>query len=279
VIRRLRFDLKRAAGTFLFLAAVAGLLAVTSTIPSPRAGALIVGAVIVLSAVAGFTRSLLFIPPEVARPVRFRCTLCSAAHLREANKLAAQYYGRDRLPSTLVESWRQKNPFAFACLLTDDGSLEAAFGTIAVSQSFMDQFIVGNVVESQLSANDVLTWEDTRRADRIYISGVVVKDAGTWRGHERAQVLVWAMLRYFTQFFDRGVLRRLYALAATGEGELLLKGLGFELEVPAETRRDRHNLYCAHVADTWIDDIESRLPDYAHICSFDIAYSPSAEES
>lgn len=279
MIRGLRFDPKRAAAAFAVLVpVVAALLALTDTIPSPPFGGLIVALVIILSLVAGSTRSLLFIPPEVASPLRLRCTLCSAGNLREANELAAQYYGRDRIPNPLAESWRQKNPFAFACLLTDDGRLDASFGAMALSQSFMDQLIAGNVVESQLDPRDILTWEETRRADRIYISGVVVRDAGTDLGHERARILIWSMLRYFTEFFDRPFVKRLYALAATDDGERLLKGLGFELEVAAENRRDRHNLYSVDLGGTWIDDTEKRFPDYAHICSFDISDPPNRKE-
>jgi hypothetical protein len=40
----------------------------------------------------------------------------------------------------------------------------------------------------------------------------------------------------------------IYAIAATGPGESLLRRLGFQLLKPAGTRRDFHNLFCAKPA-------------------------------
>lgn len=269
MIRGLRFDPKRGMGLFVILVGVVSvLLALTGTVPSPAVAVIIVVTVILLSAASAVRRRDDFIPEEAARLSPLTCRICTSAWLREANRIAAVYYRRDRIPNELVEEWRRRNPYAFACLLDGEERVVASFGVMALSDSFMDQFIAGNVVESQLSTADIHDWENTRRAERLYISGVVVLDAGTPKGQERARIMMWSMIRYFRQFFDPSSVKQVYALATTNQGERILQHLGFDLTVAAEKRRDSHNLYRVDLTPQWVDRTERLVPDYSNVCGF-----------
>jgi hypothetical protein len=57
---------------------------------------------------------------------------------------------------------------------------------------------------------------------------------------------------------DRDRLEKIYAIAATPAGKALMTDLGFELQRPAERRKDAHDLFVARPSD-----IENRV---AMIC-------------
>jgi hypothetical protein len=81
--------------------------------------------------------------------------------------------------------------------------------------------------------------------------------------------MMWSMLVYVRRFFDLTKPRRVYALAATTEGERILRKLSFEIHTPAEARRDHHDLYYLSVTPEAISRIETLVPDYSHLCSID----------
>lgn len=276
--RSLEFDGKRAFAAFVITIGIcegfAGLLTLLNVLPS-RWLAEIALAMLVLAAVvtalAGFKQRTHLPVQSMEHLTKFRCAICTEACLREANEIASGSYGSDRIANELAEQWRSRSPRSFVCLLDEAGEVTASFGVMGLEKSFFDQFVAGNIFEHDLRAKDILNWSNTRKAKRIYISGVIVRDAGTPVGHERARMMLWVMFKYFSQEFDLNRLSEIYALAATPAGERMLnKHLGFQLVVPLERRKDKHNLYRLTVTPASIAHIENLLPEYNHLCTFEV---------
>ena len=266
-----RWSSRRAIGAFFVLApTVAALLAIFSTAPDLRAGACLLALISALSIGAGLSPRQLHISPTIVEESRvLHAKICSPGELREANEIAAAHYGHDSIPNALAEDWRQASPNSFVCLLDQNSQVVASFGILGLSQRFLDFFIDGRLVEADLTPHDLLPWDETINQEAVYISGVVVRDAGSARGQDRARIMMWSMLMYFRALFDMTKLQRVYALAATPDGEHILPKLGFQIQTFADARRDHHNLYVLPVSNETISRIDNLLPDYSHLCRID----------
>lgn len=273
-----RWSLRRAGVAFpIFITVAAGIVALFGAVPDLRVGFCLLALICALSLCAGLAARQTHISPGIIEePRALVAKVCSAAELREANELA--HYGRDSIPNTLAEAWREASPNSFVCLIDQHPHVVASFGILGLSASFLDQFLHGRLIESQLTAADLLPWSQTLSQEALYISGVVVRDAGSPRGWRWASIMMWSMLVYVRTFFDLTKPRRVYALAATPEGERILRKLNFEIYTPAEARLDHHNLYYLSVTPEAISRIDARLPDYSHLCSIDFStvHEPAA---
>src|SRR5438034_158547 len=132
-----------------------------------------------------------------------------------------------------------KNPTGFVQIVNSAGELCASFGILGLTKGFTEQFMAGKVADTQLSSEDVLTPEKSRRAENLYISGVVVRDAEKPIGHKRASVMLWSMLHYMKQVYGKRKERRLYAVAVNQKSERMLRRFGFQLLATKDSRVDR----------------------------------------
>ena len=173
----------------------------------------------------------------------YACGFCTETSLAEACDLTKPHYRDEYVASEQAELWRQKNPKGFVQLLNKDGELSASFGVIALTKSFTDQFFKGNVADLNLKDFDVLDFKESKRASKLYISGVVVRDPDTHLGRKRTAVMLWVMVCYLEKLYGVRKKRTLYAIAVTEVSKRLLENLGFEIACDAKHRQDRYHLY------------------------------------
>lgn len=264
------------ASSIFFLAAIIG---ITGYQPNLYLVSIVVAAALVGSFLYGVFRARLIHIPDIlirvpAGSTLQGCKFCTAAELAEANSLAAACYRRDAIPDELVEQWRLKNPTMYACVLDQAGSLVAALGVMPLTDSFMELFIEGKVVESQIGSKNIHGPNENRKALKLYISGVVVRDPGTQRGQMRASILLWATVQYLVKLYGTHKKRTLYALAATKQGESILKHLNFSVACPASQRLDKHNLYSLEWSRDTLRNVKAMIPDYRLMCTIDLKYTP-----
>ena len=128
----------------------------------------------------------------------------------------------------------------------------AAFGLLALRDSFMDLFIDGRIEDLKLRDNDILTGSNAKKCERLYISGVVVRDPGKLVGHRRTKVMLWAMLQHLKREYGLRKIRELYAIAVTRESERLMRNLQFEHIGESSGRLDKCPLYrCVLTRANW----------------------------
>jgi hypothetical protein len=128
-------------------------------------------------------------------------------------------------------------------MLSSKGVLCASFGILALGDSFMDLFLSGKVSDSALSEEDICTYGESRRADKLYISGVVVRDADKLIRGKRAGVMLWAMLKYVQKHYGLKQKRQLYAIAVNNLSDKILIKCGFNMIADKVTRSDKCSLY------------------------------------
>lgn len=180
------------------------------------------------------------------------CEFCSPNELREACELTKPFYGHEYVDFSLAESWRQKNPKGFVQITNSQHNLCACFGVLALSDSFMEHFILGELADTQLLSADICDFEDSIKCTKLYISGVVVRDPSTYIGSKRARVMLWSMLVYLEKLYGLNESRELFAIGVTEEAEKLMKHLGFQIIQEKRHRVDKCNLYSFNLSkDSW----------------------------
>jgi CHAT domain-containing protein len=208
---------------------------------------------------------------EMGSERSYRAEYCTGAALREACDLTKDCYGQEYVSHDVAEQWRVKNLQAFVQIRDPAKGLCAAFGVLALSDSFMEQFIRGTVTDHQLGADDVLAPDESRRCTRLYLSGVVVRDAGSFLASKRARVMCWTILEYIRQLYGLSGQRDLYAIAVTKESSRLMANLGFSVEASAGGRKDQCDLYRFRLTEASWKELLCRVYDCSVVCSCEFA--------
>lgn len=216
---------------------------------------------------------------EIGTEPSFRAELCTAAALREACDLTRDSYRHEYVSHQIAEQWRIKNPRAFVQIIKPDNRLCAAFGVLALSESFMEQFIGGRVSDLQLGGDDIHSWPESEKCSRLYLSGVVVLDPSTIPGCKRARVMLWVMLEYVRQLYGLKTRRQLYAVAVTKESIRLMSSLGFVVETPAANRIDKCDLYRYELTEASWNALLSRIGNLSPMCSCDFDLRERGEKA
>lgn len=213
---------------------------------------------------------LVYIPPAFVDEMNCdgggECKFATADRLAEACKLTKPFYGTDYVDCAIAEQWRLKNPTAFLEVSNEEGELCSCFGILGLNESCFDEFINGRVKDNELKSADILDSEATKKASRLYLSGVVVRDPGTIQGAKRARIMAWCILAFIKKQFGLRRSRHLYALAVSEEGERMLRHSGFAVVTPKEQRHDKHNLYCFELtSDSW-RRLAGKIADCSRSC-------------
>ena len=193
----------------------------------------------------------------------YEVTLCDGATLREANALTKPYYHREYVSDDVAEKWRKKNPRGFVSIRNNKQELCAAFGVLAMEESFFAQFIKGRVLDNELEHDDILSFKQSKKSSKLYISGVVVRDPESTQGKRRACVMVWVMIEYLRRMYGTKQQRTVYALAVSKTSENMLRRYGFTVISPRNCRRDRLNLYSLPLNSGVMRKLEGRIGDWS----------------
>jgi hypothetical protein len=189
----------------------------------------------------------------------YRCDFSTSELLAEACEMTKPHYGDEYVSADKAEQWRLKNPKAFAHLVNKDGELCASFGVLALTPSFTDQFFKGRVTDLQLDASEILSFEESRKAANLYLSGVIVRDPSSHLGHKRTAAMLGAMIRYIEKLYGTRKKRVLYAIAVTKPSEQLMANLGFTLRCKSRDRKDGHDLYCFELTGPSFRELKKRV--------------------
>ncbi len=231
----------------------------------------IVGGGVVVSVAAAFIRGQTKLLPnavvdDVGADTPYTCRYCTAEHLAEACEMTKPYYGNEYVCCDVAEQWRQKNPTGFVEILNRSGELCACFGVLGLTNSFREQFVYGRVSDTLMGPDCVLAPEDSRKAEHLYISGIVVRDPDTYSGQKRAYVMVWAIVHYLKTLYGLRRNRTLIAIAANKESERLMKNLGFRLQCDGKQRVDRCPMYCYEFTKQSVKHLLMRVGDLSPMC-------------
>jgi len=204
---------------------------------------------------------------ELSKENSYSVGFCNTSSLREADEMTRPYFGRGFIPFDQIEQWRLINKKGFIQINNAEGVLCACFVILGLEKSFLDQFTAGRLTEHDIDSSVILPFESMKKQDRIYVSGVVVRNPHTYMGHKRATIMLWTMLQYIKIVFGLRKTRTFYALGLTNESEELLKTVGFRICGNKDQRKDNSNLYRIELDRTKREELLARIGNYSGMVS------------
>ena len=207
---------------------------------------------------------------ELSAENSYSVSFCTQPGLRVADEMTRHLFGRDFIPFDQIEQWRLRNEKGFVQICNADGVLCACFVIIGLEHSFFDQFIAGRVTEHDIDSNVILPFNGMKKEERIYISGVVVRDPHLYMGRKRVAKMLWVMLQYIKKVFGLRKSRTFYAVGLTSESERLLKTMGFSICSDKVNRKDKSNLYSIALDKKKWEELVAKIGDYSKTVSFHI---------
>ena len=207
------------------------------------------------------------LPGDIGPTVRTRVECpCSSGVAQKASRLAQECYGTQfTIAAATFDAIRLKNPEVLAALVDGEGNLLGYFDVIPLKDAFAQLFIEGRVTEDQIRHDDVCAVAERVNCNYLFISGLAVWSPESFSGRRNASMLVWALLRYLEHYY--GSVRPLvFAVAATKEGNDLLRRFKLKLTTDAVNRPDHYRLYSVRLSDHEITRRLACLPDWRGLC-------------
>jgi N-acetylglutamate synthase-like GNAT family acetyltransferase len=174
-------------------------------------------------------------------PPRYSIREARINDLTSIAELQRSFYPDDAVPIELYKEWYEVNPNGFFVIesktTSKDGlehkELVGHFTFLAIRDECMDLYREGEIRETDIRHYSLLGPDDVIK--NLYVESVIVK-----KSHRRHAMfcLVRMLKTMVCNFCDPEVAERVYAMAATKDGEKTLKGMGFT-RIERQNRKDR----------------------------------------
>jgi hypothetical protein len=174
-----------------------------------------------------------------------------------ANKHAKEIYGRDAMSLEEVERWWKRNPFVTAVLRSEWGDYLGYFDILPLADEGARLMESGKIKEREIPFEHILTPTEMKDARTLYLAGIAVKGLDNEKGKIRAARLFHGLVLY-TRHYYGNTSRKVLALAATSDGERILRGIGARVVCVGVARKDRHDLYEITLTSGLLTKVESR---------------------
>lgn len=180
-------------------------------------------------------------------------------YLKSINRIANSYY-KDYNPNIkILKSWYEKNPYTLITLADKNSKIIGYYDILPLKDEFAKKFINGDVTESNIISEVILSKDKMKDANYIYFAGVAIKDYTQNKNRIYSGQLLYTAFIYLKNFYNLNSDKIIFATATTKCGEAILKRLGFALESTKNDRLDKTDLYTLKINSTTIDNARDEI--------------------
>lgn len=154
----------------------------------------------------------------------------------ELDKLA--FPEEDIVEKSVFENWFKKNKLIFTGLYRQNVLL-GYYSMLPLTQDTLNKFITGTLREKDIRSDDILDEKAMFKSSKMYFFSIVMN-----RKFPRlTKELIFNAVETILDYKSKGKLEKIYATAASEEGEKLLIRFGFKRNNDGLERLDKHPLY------------------------------------
>lgn len=145
-----------------------------------------------------------------------------------------------------LERWYGRNPDGFS-VLTMNGRKVGHLTFVPLRANILESFVRGTLVENEIHEDCIHPPEEKYLIRNLYVESIILDSP---KGYSKLPIKALTCLAHdfvplIRRICDPANLENLYALAASGRGERLMKGLGFKQVTSGQERPDRRALYAS----------------------------------
>lgn len=157
----------------------------------------------------------------------------------------------DRIPEPTMLAWHSASPTGFSIVRDGKGQRIGNIDILPLRKAMLDEFVAGQRFEREFKREDLYKPDERGHITDLYIeSFVAVLSPADGRPPDQAagRAVLAAFPDLITRVCDASKAKRIYAIAASGNGVRVLSHLGFEIIGKAEDRVDGHPLWSASLS-------------------------------
>ena len=145
-----------------------------------------------------------------------------------------------------LEQWYGSNPDGFS-ILTMNGRRIGHLTIVPLHSKILESFVEGTIVEQDIHADSLYTPGERHLIKNLYVESVITDSPKEYSTLPIKALTCVArdFLPLIRRICEPANLENVYALAASGPGERLMKGLGFDQVRSGQERPDQRALYVA----------------------------------
>lgn len=150
----------------------------------------------------------------------------------------------DAIPYLTLKEWYDANPKGFFVIKNIQTGMNVGhIDILPLKPRTMKKFIKGeDLVEKNISGDCLFTADERNKISELYVESLIVDLTGKAQYAALIKLLInieWLV----NELAALGNVERIYAIAASTEGENLMKERGFNIVARKEDRSDKHNMY------------------------------------
>ncbi|HEV7473932.1 MAG TPA: hypothetical protein VGN90_07775 [Pyrinomonadaceae bacterium] len=145
-----------------------------------------------------------------------------------------------------LEQWYGRNPHGFS-VLTMNGRKMGHLTFVPLHPKILQSFEQGTIIEQDIHEDCLYTPAEKHLVKNLYVESMIIDSptASSTLPIKGLTCLAHDFLPIIRRVCDPATLENVYGLGASGRGERLMKGLGFNQVKASEERADRRALYVA----------------------------------
>lgn len=153
------------------------------------------------------------------------------------------YAKEDAVPIGVLLEWYRVFPNGFFIIRDHLGNAVGHLDILPIKPETFKKFKDGEISETEIRGECLYTPEEKNNITDIYIESLIISiPQKSLRGLVLREV-IRSVPYIIDQVGDKIAIQRISAMAATKDGEKLLRHLGFQLISRANERKDRHNMF------------------------------------
>jgi hypothetical protein len=165
------------------------------------------------------------------------------------------FTGADVIPVELLKEWYNTNPTGFFVFKTSDGVRVGHINILPLRPQILELFLEGKIIERQIRGESLFTPVEKKSIKNLYIECLAVKPVGRIRA-----AVLYALMSEFVSMICNicpvDNMEKIYAVAATVQGEQIMRNFGFKVIREDAARQDGHKLFEADVKELFIKSAE-----------------------
>lgn len=168
-------------------------------------------------------------------------------------QLEAEVYSRtDAIPVQILREWYKANPSGFFVIRMKDNSSSGRrighLDILPLRPQTLRQFLDGEIVERDIRGDCLYPIAEKDSITDLYVESIIIRPLKGYSGATAITCLLSNFLPIAKNMCNIHNIKHVYAISASDSGTRLMQHLGFEVQKPADSRKDRHNLFIGRFA-------------------------------
>lgn len=165
-----------------------------------------------------------------------------------AESEARVYSPSDAIPEPVLAEWYDSNPAGFS-VLKSGGERIGHINILPLRPAPLRRLLDGAVAERDIRGADLYAPHERDSIKELYVESLAVLPRPGVSSAPAASFVLSNVIPLVGRLCDPGGVENVYALAASGAGEKLMRHLGFVRRAEASARSDGHDLWAARLSD------------------------------